>query len=93
MPEEQIVRVRLPRRDEILGEIIEILGASRFKVMCKDGNTRICRIPGKFRKRVNVRPGDIAIIKPWSVEADAKGDIVWIYNKTQANWIRNRGYI
>ena len=86
------IRVRLPRGEEMLGEIESILGASRFMVACKDGKTRMCRIPGKFRKRIKIRSGDIVIIKPWSIEGDEKGDIVWIYNKTQMSWLRNKGY-
>ena len=88
----QPIRVRLPRGEEMLGEIDQILGASRFKIACKDGKTRLCRIPGKFRRRIKVRAGDIVIVKPWQVEGDEKGDIVWIYNKTQMNWLRKKGY-
>ena len=90
--QEEPVRVRLPRGKETLGEIEQILGASRFRIECKDGKTRLCRIPGKFRKRIKVRPGDIVIVKPWDIEGDEKGDIVWIYNKTQMSWLRNKGY-
>ena len=79
----QPIRVRLPRGKETLGEIDEILGASRFKVLCKDRKTRMCRIPGKFRKRIRVSVGDIVIVEPWEIEGDEKGDIIWIYNKTQ----------
>jgi len=86
------VRVRMPRGNEVLGEITEILGASRFRVNCLDGKSRICRIPGKFRKRIKVRPGDWLIVKPWAIEPE-KGDIVWIYTNTQANWLRRKGYL
>lgn len=91
--EEQIVRVRLPRGKEILGEIEELMGASRFKIRCKDGHVRLCRIPGKFRKRIKVRIGDIVLVEPWTVEPQEKGDILWIYNRTQAAWLRQRGHI
>jgi translation initiation factor 1A len=87
------IRVRMPRGGEIIGEIEEILGASRFKIKCTDQKTRMCRIPGKFRKRIKVRSGDVVLIEPWSIEGDEKGDIVWIYNKTHASWLRNRGYL
>ena len=86
------IRVRLPRGKEMLGEIEQIMGASRFRINCKDGKTRMCRIPGKFRRRIKVRSGDIVIVEPWSIEGDEKGDIVWIYNKTQMNWLRSNGY-
>ncbi|MBL7206291.1 MAG: translation initiation factor eIF-1A [Candidatus Aenigmarchaeota archaeon] len=87
------VRVRLPRDDEIIGEVEEVLGASRFKVRCTDEKIRMCRIPGKFRKRINIRAGFIVLIKPWSIEPDEKGDVAWIYTKTQADWLRRKGYV
>lgn len=91
-PAEGPIRVRMPRGGEVLGEIVELLGASRFKISCKDGVDRVCRIPGKFRKRIKVRPGDWVIVKPWGIEPD-KGDIEWIYTKTQANWLKRKGMI
>jgi translation initiation factor 1A len=86
------IRVRLPRGKEMFGEIEQIMGASRFRINCKDGKTRMCRIPGKFRRRIKVKAGDIVIIEPWTIEGDEKGDIVWIYNKTQMAWLRKNGY-
>lgn len=90
---EEVIRVRLPRHGEVLGIIEELLGACRFKVTCSDGHLRLCRIPGKFRKRVNVYVGDIVLISPWSVEANEKGDILWIYNRTHADWLRRKGFV
>ncbi|MBI4173655.1 MAG: translation initiation factor eIF-1A [Candidatus Aenigmarchaeota archaeon] len=91
--QEGVIRVRLPRKGEVLGYIDELLGASRFRVTCKDGHQRMCRIPGKFRKRIKIRVGDIVLIEPWTVESDAKGDIIWIYNKTHAEWLRKRNIV
>ncbi len=90
---ETVIRVRTPKNNEVLGEISEILGASRFRVGCTDGNERICRIPGKFRKRINLRVGDIVLVKPWEIESNEKGDIIWIYTKTQAMWLKRKGFI
>lgn len=88
-----VVRVRLPRGKQVLGVIEELLGASRFKVSCKDGKIRLCRIPGKFRKRIRLQVGDVILVEPWAIESDEKGDVVWIYNKTHAAWLRNRGMV
>ena len=89
---EEITRVRLPRRGEVFGIIEESLGASRFKIGCKDGVVRMCRIPGKFRKRFNFRVGDTVIVRPWDIDNE-KGDIVFIYNRTEANWLRRKGFV
>jgi translation initiation factor 1A len=89
---EEIVRVRLPRGREVLGTILEIVGGSRLRVDGRDGKLRMCRIPGKFRKRLNMRVGDKVIIEPWEVQGDERGDVVWIYNKTQAMWLVKNNY-
>lgn len=90
---EGVIRVRFPRGKEIIGEIMELLGASRFRVSCKDGNIRVCRMPGRFRRRMRIRVGDLVIIEPWDIEPKEKGDIVWIYTRTQANWLRSKGHV
>ena len=91
--QEEIIRVRTPKGNEVLGTVEELLGASRFKVKCTDEKTRLCRIPGKFRKRVNIRVGDVVLVRPWDVEPDEKGDIEYIYTKTQTEWLRRKGFI
>jgi translation initiation factor 1A len=85
------IRVRMPRGREIIGQINEMLGASRFSITGSDGKKRICRIPGKFRRSVKVSPGDLVILEPWEIEPDSKGDIVWIYTRTQAGWLVKKG--
>ena len=92
MEGEEPIRVLMPKGGQLIGEVVELLGASRFRVRCQDGKTRTCRIPGKFRKRINITAGNLVLVEPWSIEPDAKGDIVWIYNKTHANWLRSKGY-
>ena len=90
---EEIIRVRLPKGNEVIGEIEEPLGASRFRVKCQDGKTRLCRIPGKFRRRIRISVGDVVLVEPWSIEPETKGDIIWIYTKTHVAWLKNKGYI
>jgi len=90
--QEQVTRVRLPRGEEFIGEVEETLGASRFRIKAKDGSSIVCRIPGRFRRRIKIRTGDLVIARPWAIEPD-KGDIVWIYNRTHAGWLRKNGYI
>ena len=85
--------MRLPREGEILGVVIGTVGGGRLLVACKDGNERMCRIPGKIRRNIWVRDGDIVIVLPWEIGGDKKADVVWRYNKLQAEFLRNKGYI
>ncbi len=88
-----VQRVRMPRGKELLGIIDEILGASRFRITGKDGKQRLCRIPGRYRRRIRVKVGDVVIIEPWDIEPDEKADVVWIYNKTHSAWVKKKGFI
>jgi translation initiation factor 1A len=91
--EDEISRIRLPKKDEILGIIELMLGSDKLRVQCNDGKERIARIPGRLRKRVWLRVGDLVILKPWKVMSDRRADVIWRYTKTQANWIQKKGYL
>lgn len=94
MPEEGYVGVRLPRAKE--GETFavadQLLGASRIKVMCADGKSRLGRIPGKLKKRMWIREGDLVIVRPWEFQDD-KADILHRYTKTESSYLSRRGMI
>ncbi len=91
--EEETVRVRTPRGDEVLGTVMEVLGGSRFRVECTDGRERLCRVPGRSKRRMYVKIGDVILVKPWSIEGDEKGDIVWRYKPAQVSWLTNKGFL
>ena len=93
MEEQEIGRVRLPKKGEIFGEVIALVGGSRVRVDCADGKERMCRIPGKIRKRVWVKEGDIVLVKPWEIQSDERGDIVWRYTNLQVEWLKRKGYL
>jgi len=91
--EETFTRVRLPRKGEVLGVVIGMMGAGRMLVDCLDGKERLCRIPGKIKRFVWVRDGDVVLVKPWTVEPDKKADLVWRYTRLQADWLRREGHM
>ncbi len=74
----------------MFGIVEKLSGASRLNVMCEDGFTRSSRIPGKMKKRMWIREGDLVIVKPWPFQNE-KADVVYRYTQTQANYLsRNR---
>ncbi|MHA1630549.1 MAG: translation initiation factor eIF-1A [Candidatus Heimdallarchaeota archaeon] len=88
------IRVRLPKEGEVLGIVTQILGADRIKVRCTDGKTRTVRIPGKHRKRLWIRQNDVVSVMPWyGLQEDTRADLVYRYNRNQANWLEDKGYI
>jgi len=90
----EYLRVRLPNRKygEIFGIADQLLGASRIRVMCADGKSRMGRIPGKIRKRMWIREGDLLILKPWEFQDD-KADILYRYTKTQSSYLSRKRMI
>jgi len=90
---EAIERVKLPRGNQVLGLLDSRLGASRCDVRCMDGKTRNCRIPGRLKRRLWVREGDIVLVEPWEFGGDEKGDILFKYRPTQVSWLEKRGYL
>jgi translation initiation factor 1A len=93
-PEQQVFRVRLPQKNEILGIVKQRLGGSRMRVLCLDGKERICRIPGRLRRALWVRENDVVIIIPWELGGDTKGDILYKYrSKAEVSFLRKKGYL
>ena len=89
----EVRRIRMPREGETIGLLDQRLGASRMKVRCLDGKTRICRVPGRLKRRLWVREGDVLIVEPWEFGGDEKGDILFKYGPTQVTWLKRKGYL
>ncbi|MEM3839138.1 MAG: translation initiation factor eIF-1A [Candidatus Micrarchaeaceae archaeon] len=82
----------LPRDNETVGLVEKALGASNFLVMCSDGKERTCSIPGRLRRSFWVKERDIVLVKPWTVQGDKRGDIIWRYSLMDKDLLKNRGY-
>ena len=91
--EEAVVRVRLPRDKEVLGILDRRLGGSRCDVRCLDGKKRICRIPGRLKRKLWVRENDLVLVEPWEFGGDEKGDIIYKYRGIQVDWLKKNGYL
>ncbi len=89
---EEVTRVPLPDRNkgEMFAIVDKILGGSRMIVMCADGKSRMARIPGKIKRRMWIKEGDLVIIRPWEFQ-DEKADVIYRYTRTQAGYLsRNK---
>ncbi len=81
---------RAPGEGEVVGCVVQLLGFDRLKVRCADGKTRICRIPGRMKKKVWMREGDMVIVAPWDFQSDQKADITWRYDKGEAKAVKQK---
>jgi translation initiation factor 1A len=90
--EPKITRAKLPRGKEVIGIIEERLGGNKMMVNCLDGKSRNCRVPGRLRRKLWLRPADVVIIEPWELDNE-KGDVLFKYPSNQIQWLKSNGYL
>lgn len=90
---DEFVRVKFPRGNQIIGIIEQRLGGSRMRVRCLDGKTRICRIPGRLKRRLWIREGDVLLVEPWEISGDEKGDVIYKYRPNQVKILEKKGML
>lgn len=86
------VRVRMPRGKELIGKIIQRLGGNRMDVKATDGKVRNCRVPGRFKRTLWLRPKDFVLIVPDEFN-DKKGDVIYKYRPAEINHIERKGML
>ena len=89
--EEELEDMMEPGPGDVYGVVVRLLGYDRALVKCQDGHERLCRIRGKLKRRIWIRPGDVVLVSPWDFQSDRRGDIIWRYTKNQAEWLRREG--
>lgn len=87
-----VTRVKMPRKGEVIGVVVQRLGGNRMEVKSTDGKTRNCRVPGRFKRSMWLRPRDIVMIKPWP-DDDSKADVIYKYNSSAINQLRKKGIL
>ena len=87
-----VTRVKLPRGREVIGIIEQRLGGNKMSVSCIDGKTRNCRVPGRLKRALWLRPGDVVIIEVWELD-NTKGDVLYKYRPNQIDWLKQKGYL
>ena len=90
--EQKTPRVKLPRKNEILGIIEQRLGGNKMMVNCLDGKSRNCRVPGRLKRKLWLRPEDVVIIQPWELDNN-KGDVLFKYRPNQVQWLRKNNLL
>ena len=91
--QEEIRRVKMPKGNQVMGMIDSRLGGSRLRVKCLDGNTRVCSVPGRLKRKLWLREGNIVLVEPWEYGGDEKGNIIFKYKPTQVSFLRKKGYL
>ncbi len=87
-------KLRVPAEGELFAVVLRILGGNRLEVQCEDGKKRTARIPGRLRRRVWVRVGDLVLVEIWAdTTKDDNCELVHRYRHTEINQLKRKGYL
>ncbi len=91
--EERPRELLLPAKGQVVGIVERLVGAEHAVVKCSDGYTRMCRIPGRMRRRVWIKEGDIVLVAIWDFQPAKKGDIIHRYERDEVRKLIELNYI
>jgi len=92
LSEANLKELVMPEQGEILGRVIKLTGGDQVVVKCIDGETRMCRIRGKLKRRMWIRERDIVLVSPWDFDS-RRADILWRYIRAHADWLEANNYL
>ncbi len=77
-----VTRARIPRGEQVLGRVEQRYGGAKMLVKCSDGKDRNCRVPGRMRRRLWLREGNLVLVEPWQFDKE-RGDIIFKYTPAE----------
>ncbi len=91
--EERPKETPLPDETTVLCIVEKLLGGEHFIARCIDGNTRMTRIPGRLRRRMWIREGDVVLVAPWDMQPERRGDLIYRYTQDEVRKLVDNGTI
>jgi len=85
--------VELAENGQEYAKVLARLGGSRLEVECTDGKKRQAIIPGKFKRRIWMNPGDILLVSVDAVGDDSVCAVDRKYNYKEIVILRQKGLI
>jgi translation initiation factor 1A len=85
------VKARIPKDGEYIGIVEKRLGGSRMVVRKTDGTEIMARVPGRAKKYLWIREGDIVLLQPWELDKD-KADLVYKYKPVELKVLAKKGF-
>ncbi len=82
----------LPGEGEVLCGVIRLVGGDHLIAKCLDGEERMIRIPGRFRRRMWMREGDIILVGVWDFNP-RRGDVLYRYTRSEVQKLLEKGVL
>lgn len=85
-------RVRYPKGDEVIAIVDKRLGGSRMNVRSVKGEELLARVPGRVKKFLWIREGDIVLLQPWELDK-SKADLIYKYKPNERKILEKKGLL
>ncbi len=84
----------LPTEGQVLCIVERVIGADHVLIRCLDNPDllRNARIPGKLRRRMWIREGDVVIAEIWDFQPN-KADVVYRYQRDELKRLIAKGLL
>lgn len=85
-------KVRFPKADQFIGVVEKRLGGSRMNVRSVKGEDILARVPGRAKKFLWIREGDIVLLEPWELDKD-KADLIYKYKPNEVKVLERKNML
>ncbi|MDA3856489.1 MAG: translation initiation factor IF-1A [Candidatus Woesearchaeota archaeon] len=89
---QESTKVKFPRGKQFIGLVEKRLGGSRMKIRSADGRDILARVPGRAKKYLWIREGDIVLLEPWELDEN-KADLFYKYKPNEVKALEKKGLI
>lgn len=87
---QESTKVRYPKGDQFIGIVEKRLGGSRMNIRSTDGKELMARVPGRMKKYLWIREGDIVLLEPWELDKD-RADLIYKYKPNERKILERKG--
>ncbi len=89
---QQPAKVKFPSGDQFIGIVEKRLGGSRMNIKSVDGREILARVPGRAKKFLWIREGDIVLLEPWEFDK-TKADLFYKYKPNEIKALERKGLL
>ena len=85
-------KVRMPKGEQFIGLVEKRLGGSRMNIRSVDGKDILARVPGRMKKFLWIREGDIVLLEPWEFDK-SKADLIYKFKPNEISQLQKKGIL
>lgn len=89
---QEVTKVRMPKGGQFIGIVDKRYGGSRMSVRSTQGSEFLARVPGRVKKFLWIREGDIVLLEPWEFDK-SRVDLIYKYRRNEVKFLEKKGHL